>query len=561
MEVARGRVKAVTPWLMLLALVIFYIAAYAPMGLDNNDGGFMLGLSFQLFKGQNLYSDVLYVRPPLSPWLHEFVFFEPFSVAPVWSDRVFFYVQIAISSLLSSLVAKRLLGWGENQAAAVAAMAFMMSAHAFPPMGWHTVDGIFFSVLSLYTLIFGLNHRYGMLILSAASAMAAAACKQPFYMVPPLILFLAIFLRGGHVAFLILLTSMLFMAALLFVGLRRADMIPSFVQAISSQTNLNDLYQAGVLDYINDISGACLLLVLAPLGCGLFVSAMNVGGRRFQAGALLLASWLILLLMGRHYWRADNWSQPFALFDSVFFVTLVSSLAMAIFRRAPVWFVMVGMHGVAWASSISWGYQTTALYAAPSVIVIGHFLGLVVRDERVTRWLSFGILPLSFLVFLVGHHYVYSLEGPVRIFSNVEDMGRLSPVFKYIKSTPGQRALYHELTNLRKSYPEGAFVVLPNMPLAHLVLDESNPVGVDWALNVEIGKRMDEVLSRLRDKVAYAFVRKNSNPSPQTGGKFGSDVSVHVTRRWIAVGETSEFIVYRNPLLLVDAADTVPYGH
>lgn len=104
-------------------------------------------------------------------------------------------------------------------------------------------------------------------------------------------------------------------------------------------------------------------------------------------------------------------------------------------------------------------------------------------------------------------------------------------------------------------------MVLPNMPLAHLILDESNPIGVDWALNVEIGKRMDEVLSRLRGKVAYAFVRKNSNPSPQTEGKFGSDVSVHVMRRWIAVGETSEFIVYRNPLLLGDAADSVPYGH
>lgn len=58
MAVGYDSAKAVAPWLMFLALVAFYMSVYAPDGLKNNDGGFMLGLAFQLFKGAHFYSEI-----------------------------------------------------------------------------------------------------------------------------------------------------------------------------------------------------------------------------------------------------------------------------------------------------------------------------------------------------------------------------------------------------------------------------------------------------------------------------------------------------------------------
>lgn len=547
MAVGNNSVKTVAHWLMFLALVTFYIGAYAPFGLENNDGGFMLGLSFQVFKGSHLYSDVLYVRPPLSPLLHEFVFFWPFSGAPVLADRVFFYAQIATSSLFSSLVVRRLLGWGLPQVVAVAAMGFMLSAHAFPAMGWHTVDGIFFFTLSLYALLVGLNRRYGVLILSAGFAIGAAACKQPFYIVPPLILVLAVILRGGSVVFSVLLASMAVMLGLMWAWLHIGGVTHIFWESITSQTSLQDLLQAGVLDYLHDMSGPRISFVVLPLSIGLVVSALDLGSRRFQAGALLFAGWLILLMVGRHYWRADSWSQPFPVFDSVFVVTLVCSLLMAWTRRDAGWGVIVGMHSVAWAASISWGNQTSALYAVPSAIVVGHFLGGAARDMCQVRWMGLAMLPLGLAVFFVGNQYAYSLEGAVRRSSNVEDMGSLSPSLHYIRATTHQRALYSDFLDLRGRFSGAPFVVMPNMPLAHMLVNEVNPIGVDWVLNVEIGKRANDVLDRLRNRVGYAFVRKHAIPAPQAAGKFGSDVSIFVMRHWMLINETPEFLVYKNP--------------
>ena len=100
--------------------------------------------------GGSLYDQIIYVRPPISPILHSFVFYPPFSSLPIFIDRLFVFVQIAVYSVLSAVFVKRLFAWDNTFTVIVSALCFVFSVHAFPPMAWHTIDGIFFSVIALY---------------------------------------------------------------------------------------------------------------------------------------------------------------------------------------------------------------------------------------------------------------------------------------------------------------------------------------------------------------------------------------------------------------------------
>ena len=54
----------------LLTIYLFFILGYcwiyAPYGLENNDGGFILGLSYQLSQGLVLYEEIINAKPPMS---------------------------------------------------------------------------------------------------------------------------------------------------------------------------------------------------------------------------------------------------------------------------------------------------------------------------------------------------------------------------------------------------------------------------------------------------------------------------------------------------------------
>ncbi|NOU13263.1 MAG: hypothetical protein HOO92_04750 [Methylococcaceae bacterium] len=536
-------------WFVFLVVVLTYGYIYAPYGIENNDGGFILGLSYQVFLGNSFYNNIIYVRPPVSPILHSFVFHYPFSLAPVYFDRLFFYFQISTYSALSAMLAKRMFKWESAFTGVVASIIFIFSAHSFPPMAWHTIDGIFFSVLALYFLVAGLKDHSVFLILSACFAILAAGSKQPFYLMPILLLALSFILGYKKRAFLIMLAS-LFCASVLFIlTFECFGSAESMWGAISSQTSLYDLYTAGVKNYVSDIKQGRSVIAAWPLFIVLFFcKSWKEKNKAFEAIGLLAVIWVFLLIIAQFYFSARNWAQPSSIFDSVFIITFVYSSTMMLKKRHDAWLVIVAMHIIGWTSSISWGYLTAIFYAAPSVITLAFILHPACQKYLAAKIISIAILPASVLTFYVGNQFTYSLEGAVHRTSITADMAGISPLLRFIKAEPEKFKLYSELMNLLNRFGKHPYVVMPNMPLAHILTSSANPIGIDWLLNAEVGGNEQIIKDRLASSVDFAIVYNKANPKPELPEKFGSKATVYVIQNWKLKESSENFSIYVNPV-------------
>ncbi len=533
-------------WLLFLGIIFGYSSLYAPYGLENNDGGFILGLAYQFFLGNSLYDQIIYVRPPVSPILHSFVYYPPFSYAPVLIDRIFFFAQIATYSALSALLAKRLFVWGSRFTAIVATLIFIFSAHTFPPMGWHTVDGIFFSVIAIYILLVGVQNNL-LIFISAVFAILAAGTKQPYYLTPIILLMLSLAFWESRRAFYVLSFSFLFIVIVFFAILKQHNSVESFLGAISSQTNLKDLFSAGVMNYIKDISDSRSIIGAWPIFIALCIGIYKK--HRISSVLLIGSIFLFLAVIAQFYITETSWGEPLSVFDSVFIFTFLGSFLMLVKARERKWFLVLAMHTVAWSASISWGYLTAILYAAPSVITLAYFLNSTWDvTPNIIRALSIVILPLALLVFYFGHQYSYSLEGAVPRNSITQNMEDVSPALKLIKAPSEQFHLYKELLYLTSKIHDRPFIVLPNIPLVHMLAKASNPIGIDWPLNAEIGNQLQKIQSRMDSSVDYALIYSNASPSPDNSDKFGSDITIYVIKNWQIIDKSEHFVIYANPL-------------
>ena len=537
------------PSLVILpALLIFYIIFYAPIGFENNDSGFITGLAYQVANGLNLYSDIIYVRPPITPMLHSLVFCWPLKFAPLYADRVLFFTQIALSSWLSASMIGRLAGWSPTWIACAASAAFMVSAHGFPPMGWHTVDGVLFSVIAMYTLQKGLNGHHRFFAYSGISALLAAGTKQSFYPIIPLEIIVLAYCRATTNQYLWLITPAFAIAASAIAYSSWAGIFADLIDSISSQTSLPDLIEAGLQSYISDLkSKPTFIVFLATLSATTYSLKKN---QKNDTAAYWLTVFAILAIVGfvaEIYLSATQWQHPSSIFDATYVATLTTCCVFFIFnRKESVWLWLLSLHAIAWMASISWGYQTVSLYMAPSVLLLAHALQKSAKEQQALRILSAAAIPTLIALFFISHRYFYSLEGPSPRQENSHEFGTLSSAFNKILVSEKIYKDYADVKHLAEFHRK-PFVVLPNMPAAHLMMHQVNPIGIDWPLNAEVGGFDEKIRGRLNNNVGYAFIRVAPGSKTELNGKFGSKTTFFITENWRRLYRYGDFDVYRNP--------------
>jgi hypothetical protein len=334
-------------------LVALYCFLYAPIGLENNDGGFILGLSHQFSEGAELYNDIVYIRPPASIILHSLSFIAPFDVAPILASRIFYFVQIGVYSALTSLLVARHFKLEPAGFLFLSSLCFIFNAHNFPPMAWHTVDGVFFSVLALFFATLAragsTSTIIGKSFLAFAFAFLAALSKQPFYITPLLIGFVLIYpisVRRIIITALTALTSAISAYAFLAWLLN----VDAMLDAIGSQTNLRDLISAGVVNYARDWYGLRSLVSVGPLALFLLIWAFgrlvgkDISPRPLQL-ALALSVTIFLASMLQMFLATDRWVSPMAMLDSLFTITALVSLLETFRTRQAFWVVLTALHG------------------------------------------------------------------------------------------------------------------------------------------------------------------------------------------------------------------------
>uniref|UniRef100_B8DQ01 GtrA-like protein domain-containing protein n=1 Tax=Nitratidesulfovibrio vulgaris (strain DSM 19637 / Miyazaki F) TaxID=883 RepID=B8DQ01_NITV9 len=166
--------------LLAVAVPVLYVVAYAPHGMDTTDFGFFYGHAWRVLLGEVPYRDFFYVKPPLSLYWHAFWLWLTPERVSVLAGKAGFYAEMLAASWLGALYLARAVDLRRLGVPLplLATLGFVWSVHAFPPMPWHTVEGVLFGAGALYAVVAG--HP----LLAGVLAAASALTKQSYALVP-----------------------------------------------------------------------------------------------------------------------------------------------------------------------------------------------------------------------------------------------------------------------------------------------------------------------------------------------------------------------------------------
>ena len=525
-------------WLFF-SLLTAYCLCYAPYGVNETDGGFVTGLAWQILQGKTLYGDVVYVRPPLPVWLRAG---EMLLLPDRWAilgERWIFYLKVGLYSWFGAAVLLR----GQRRWA-LATFGFVVSAHCYPPMAWHTVDGILFSVAGIWCAA---KLRSGPGAVAAAVCVCAAAlCKQSFYPIP--LVFFALLLSEndrrragwGSAAF--------FLCTVLFVSYLYADgLLANYLALTGGAAEGGQAVRHGLIDYFR-IKPALALLSL-PFLAALALYLRKGKYPRLARGAW--CAWIVLLAATYAFeiWRRQEFTAPFAQARLMFWLAALFGIyaenadnALKINVKSLIekrYFL--ALLAVCWCASVSWGYNLPILFSTPWVFaameISRHFQGVSPRRALAAR---LACLLMLLAVFRLGYAFVYRDGRRADMRAPLEAMfPRLGGIYSRAETA----ALYLDLKNLAARYPE--FKTLPSFPLANYLTGTRPPLPLDWVVKRETGPErfQDSVIAALQKNKPVLLIEK------RYAGGIATDPELSLARRLLREGslidETTHFWIVK----------------
>ena len=499
---------------LFFSLLLGYCFIYAPNGVNETDGGFLTGLAWQMLSGKVLYQDIVYVRPPLPVLLRAVeLMFLPDTWA-VLGERWIFYLKVGLYSWLGAAVllsSARL--W------MLATFGFVVSAHCYPPMAWHTVDGILFSALGIWFWT-KIPSRWGA-ALAGASIFASLLCKQSFY--PMVAVFAGLLIFSPHFSKAATnrvgwgIGALFFCTALFFIYLYANELLGNYFQMTGGATSGGQAFQHGLLDYfrVKPILALCSAIFLAPVAWYFWKN------KNPRWAALSWGVWVFCLAasFAVEIWNRRDFTAPFAQARLLFWVGVLfaiflnkegNALKMNSLSPSPRHSTFnihhLSLLAVSWCASVSWGYNLPILFSTPWVFAameIGQHLWQRAYPERPTAWLHLFALAMLLLTFRLGYEFVYR-DG--RRSEMATPLGNIFPKLDGLYSTPETGQLYLDLKNLASRYPN--FKTLPAFPQANFLTGTRPPLPLDWVVNRETNGDNMLILKNLEENRPVLFIEK-----------------------------------------------------
>lgn len=488
-----------------IAVPLGYCFFYAPYGINETDGGFLTGLAWQLLEGKVLYSDVVYVRPPLPVWLRALELQWLPGHWAVIGERWIFFIKVAIYSWCAAAI----LSTG-MQRRVLAVLSFVVSVHCYPPAAWHTVDGILFSVLGIFCLSGSAEQRHqapGWLRISggAAGIFAALLCKQSFYPMAAVFAGLLLLWNAGNrpdFARAVRGAGVLFAFGLIFATyLHHAGLLENYLLLTGGAASGSQAFQHGVIDYFR-IKPA----LAAPAALLVALALWSVSKKKNDRWAL--TAWLACLLLLAGSYVADihhrqAFTIPFAQSRFLFWVALAFFLVPLAPRLLPL-----SLLAVSWCASVSWGYNLPILFSTPWVFAALEISRRLWQRAWPEKRLEIGyVVALAVLlaVFRYGYEFVYR-DGKRADMDR--DLGQIFPALTGIYSTPEKSLLYADLKNLAARYP--VFKTLPAFPQAGFLTGTKPPLPLDWVVRRETNGNDAPLWAAMQKNRPVLLVEKNA---------------------------------------------------
>lgn len=538
---------------LFFSIVLAYCLLYAPFGVNETDGGFLSGLAWQVLSGKTLYHDIIYVRPPLPVWMRAL---EIKLLPETWSvlgERYFFYFKVALYTWFASdLLAKGSRRW------LLAMLGFVVSVHSYPACAWHTIDGIFFSVLALW-LYAGTHKRMAVMVLKAGlggiAFTAALLCKQSFY--PLIAVFPLVFILWDHPAkkqrLSCFLSGSIISIALFFNYLQQNDLLEHYLQMTGSSATGVQALQHGLFDYFRIKPALALFSVILLVPVIWWFLKQPKAETAYTTWGLWLS--LLLGIFVFDTWNRMEFTAPFSQSRLLFLTAVAYAFRQVVLdwkkREAPTQQIfvlsdhaalLILLLAVSWSASVSWGYNLPIFLATPWVFTTFEI-------SRTLWEAHYGKvypkrLPLVQVILLLGiarfsYEFVYRDGLRSEMTTN---MGTVFPKLQGIYSSPEKAALYRDLQNLVQRYGPN-FTVLPAFPQAHFLTGTAPPLPLDWVVKREMNESNQLVVNSLREKKPVLFIEK------KFAEKINSDPELELTRHALETGkileETPHFWIVR----------------
>lgn len=517
-----------------LCLPVLYAILYAPYGYDGYDTGFILGLSWQFFNDYTPYKDIIYVRPPISYIFHSIFFY--LGDCAIIINRSFFYIQIATYSFLTIFMLSKAFNYKNSTFIYfLSIVSFMVSAHTFPPMAWHTTDGIFFSIIGIFLI---LNFQNMVLvILGSFILLLGMLTKQPYYIIPILV-FCSIFIQKDLKKLIIFISSFSFFLALFFLYLYHNHAFSQFIIQTTGQTKLRDLLESGFISYTKSFKD--LFFVFLP-PTFLYLILKIVLPEKIKIEFFYLIIFWILAFMLNIYLSVNTFYSVAHNFSHLLFIASVIYVLIKLIPLKENRYILVLLFlSISWASSISWGYNLTIFFMAPMLFILA--IPILANFENKLSIVKVNLTVIfAFATYYIGYQHPYSLDHPNTKKEMTYHLGDIFTKFKYIYVDKKTYEEYRELKELTNQYKDN-FVVLPASTLIHFITNTNNPIGVDWVMNAEINTEKNNIIKKLENK-DIAVILKKSNLNPD--GKFGSEVTNYIYSNWEITQRGDIFDVYK----------------
>jgi hypothetical protein len=489
------------------------------------------------------------VRPPVPVLLRGFeMSFLPDSWQ-IMAERWGFYLKVAIYSLLAA----SMLGQGK-QRWMLAALGFVVSAHCYPPMAWHTVDGIFFAVFAAYFWKKGVesSSSYLFYALSALALATALMCKQSFY--PLVFVFGVVMFVQGFMAFA---WYLLWLGLGLF-GIVWSIGFPAGLWAMTSGSSTGgQAFQHGVLDYFSitpELALPSILLIIMAIYVKKQAANWSLAGLRSDALLTLIwIFWLLALPISFVFVTLDRAEHtvPFAQARALFWLAAFSLAYWRLSLHFPKYFqsyhsnfikprkisAALVLLSISYCASISWGYNLPILFATPMLWVVMMVTTPIFSRFPWVHYAQMAYFCLLLFTFRIGHEFVYR-DG--KRSEMTRNMGEVFPKLSGIYSDSATYNRYDDLKRLAHKYGEN-FSVLPAFPLANYLTNSTPPLPLDWVVKREMAGQESLVWKALLEKRPILLLEKNYLNKIETDPELALTKAIFA--EWTTLEESPFFIV------------------
>ena len=480
------------PWAWLLLPLACHLG-FSWIGFNPTDDGWLQAVARRMLDGEFPHRDFIFVRPALSALLQVPVVWLG-GEHTIWLSRLWGWLTIGgLSWIWSGFALPGRTPWAVRYP--LFAAVFFLTAHVFPVMAWHTLDGILLCSLAVALAARGTPDG-----LRAAFVCVglAALCRQNFALFTPFLVLASPDPRRWTAMFWAALPPVAYLAATAAAGC-----LPEFIHQAAAT---GGAFKGAAIDRFTQTP---VFLWAIPVGA-LAGFVIHFAGRRPGAAGGLLV--LLTALVAAGFAAVNLWSGAGGFHLGAFkFFGFALGLVLAVAVAGRGWpgaerLTLVAGLGLTWVTTISLGWNSPALMTGVLLVLVwrgGHRL-LADAGQPAERW-SQGVALISLVAIGAAFWHARQLY-PYRDRAAAELRFEVGDVLPGAAGMRTNELTYAVLADLRQLIAQceaehQPYAILTDCAAVWIRSPQRNLLPAEWPQETELGydaKLVNRVVDAVR---------------------------------------------------------------